>query len=481
MTSPPARSGPPLNWQELIDEARRRADTGDDGALTAALRQARDHIAATAEAAPVPPSAVARTAVAAPPLFTPSTFVKTESLSTGIAPATPLPDAYVTVAEDSPLPAVLRAPGTERQAASGRSQPGSYDGSPQANPTTDKPLLARLGAPLLQAAASPLAQIGAVAIILVGSYLGVSKQITDHAAGTKSLPASVFGVAASLPPDVSNRAIAPLHVSPQAETSRALVSDDGAQALAELAADIPANRDEPASGPSTAAGHQSNHTAGSAPRTAPDDQIATTPGALVPLRDLLDDATPGLAVVIVRGLPPGFSLTGANRGADAGWVIGLDTLATSAIAIPSDAAGHVELQIETIDLAARSIGTRLHRLQIDVPRTNPAPPPERVSVWLAKGRALVAQSDIAAARYLLLAAAEAGEPEAALALAETYDPAALQRASATMAVPDPIRARYWYEAARMAGLVMARDALARMGSVATAPADTAEPRSADAQ
>ena len=59
--------------------------------------------------------------------------------------------------------------------------------------------------------------------------------------------------------------------------------------------------------------------------------------------------------------------------------------------------------------------------------------------------------DIAAARVLLLRAAEARDPKAVLALAETFDPIILERVRAYGVFPDVPSARRWYEKAKEFG------------------------------
>lgn len=70
---------------------------------------------------------------------------------------------------------------------------------------------------------------------------------------------------------------------------------------------------------------------------------------------------------------------------------------------------------------------------------------------LKRGRELIEVGDIASARLLLRRAADAREPQAAFALAGTYDPAVLSRVKAYGIAPDPAMARSWYEKAREFG------------------------------
>jgi hypothetical protein len=89
--------------------------------------------------------------------------------------------------------------------------------------------------------------------------------------------------------------------------------------------------------------------------------------------------------------------------------------------------------------------------------TKPASPipralnPDEIAAFLKRGQELMASGDIAAARVLLLRAAEARDPKAALALAATFDPIILERARAYGVVPDVSSARRWYEKAKEFG------------------------------
>jgi TPR repeat protein len=77
--------------------------------------------------------------------------------------------------------------------------------------------------------------------------------------------------------------------------------------------------------------------------------------------------------------------------------------------------------------------------------------PDAIAAFLERAQELVASGDIAAARVLLLRAAEARDPKAALALAATFDPIILQRIGAYGVVPDVPSARRWYEQAKEFG------------------------------
>jgi TRAP-type uncharacterized transport system substrate-binding protein len=86
--------------------------------------------------------------------------------------------------------------------------------------------------------------------------------------------------------------------------------------------------------------------------------------------------------------------------------------------------------------------------------TSPNPgalPPDEIAAFLKRGQELARSGDIAAARVLLLRAAEARDPIAALTLAATFDPIILERVRASGVVPDVASALRWYEKAEEFG------------------------------
>lgn len=102
----------------------------------------------------------------------------------------------------------------------------------------------------------------------------------------------------------------------------------------------------------------------------------------------------------------------------------------------------------------------------------PAPPvaadlPRRIDQaelanLMKRGRELMDVGDIASARLLLQRAADALEPQAAFALAGTYDPVVLSGVKAYGIAPDPAMARSWYEKAREFGSADAQQRLERL-------------------
>jgi hypothetical protein len=73
--------------------------------------------------------------------------------------------------------------------------------------------------------------------------------------------------------------------------------------------------------------------------------------------------------------------------------------------------------------------------------------PDELGRLINRGEAFLAQGDVSAARLVLLRAAEARDPRAALALGSTFDPNVLKRMGVVGVQADPDQARAWYERA----------------------------------
>ena len=87
---------------------------------------------------------------------------------------------------------------------------------------------------------------------------------------------------------------------------------------------------------------------------------------------------------------------------------------------------------------------------------------EDITVLLKVGKDLIASGDIAAARLTLKRAAEAGDAEAALALASTYDPYVLRELKVYGFPADAAMARAGYEKAKELGSAVAPQRLERL-------------------
>jgi cytoskeletal protein RodZ len=89
-----------------------------------------------------------------------------------------------------------------------------------------------------------------------------------------------------------------------------------------------------------------------------------------------------------------------------------------------------------------------------------APANEVAARWSVQGLVALAKGDLASARQFLTLAADAGDPRAWVALADTYDPAMLSKLGVVGAPGDAQRARDYLVKAASAGLVVAKDRVA---------------------
>ncbi len=216
-------------------------------------------------------------------------------------------------------------------------------------------------------------------------------------------------------------------------------------------------------------------------------QIAGVPGADVPLRLELpaqqnQGAANHLGVIRILGLPPSFSL---NRGfaAVGAWAVSLNDVPTLKLAAPTNFEGTLMLTIELVT----EDNTEPQRWQVQLtlvskpgasPRqptmaalasTSPAAPQEQKPAesigtmkaakplraasraQMDRGKQLLQENDVAAARLIFKRLAESGVAEAAFAMAQTYDPDFLKKIPTAGLQPDLPEARKWYERAAVMG------------------------------
>jgi hypothetical protein len=90
--------------------------------------------------------------------------------------------------------------------------------------------------------------------------------------------------------------------------------------------------------------------------------------------------------------------------------------------------------------------------------------PDEIASAITRANALIASGDLAAARLVLRRPADSGDARAAMALAETYDPAILAKLGVHGVVPDLAMARGWYEKAKQFGATEASQRLELLAS-----------------
>lgn len=161
------------------------------------------------------------------------------------------------------------------------------------------------------------------------------------------------------------------------------------------------------------------------------------------------------ATIMISGLPAGTTLsTGTALGADA-WQVPAGELANAWILPPKDFVGAADVSAE-LRIGDNAVAQRqsIH-LEWIGPPVAAAPTRqldrEEIAMLIGRGRDFIAAGDLAAARLALQRAAEARDPEAALALAATYDPNVLRELKVYGIGGDVELARAWYQKAKEFG------------------------------
>jgi hypothetical protein len=212
-------------------------------------------------------------------------------------------------------------------------------------------------------------------------------------------------------------------------------------------------------------------------------QIQVLPAHLVPRQ----------AFLRIRGLPPTIALSDGHSIAVGAWAVPLSALPRLRIDVPTGTEGSSEITILLVSAdgsvldqakstllvvpqeragATPSASPQASALRME-PERPPAPPVksqlasadrDRALKMLQRGNELIAARDFSAAQHFFKRAAEIGLPEAALALARTFDPGELARLGAVGLRPDPQLARNWYEKARALGSTEADEFLLRLSA-----------------
>jgi hypothetical protein len=210
-------------------------------------------------------------------------------------------------------------------------------------------------------------------------------------------------------------------------------------------------------------------------------------------------APPG-ASIIVRGMLPGSRITAGTQADPTTWLVPVGELTHAAVLPPPNFVGAISLSVDLRQADGRVTDSDVQKLEwsdgsqasampksvsttvINSPSdaeggtvgSGSASPDSNVREQmvspvaaaagsrqlddverenlLRRGRLALENGDISAARLLLQRAAEAGDPQAELALAATFDPAMLGRIGALGASADLEQARAWYQRAADAGV-----------------------------
>jgi TPR repeat protein len=88
--------------------------------------------------------------------------------------------------------------------------------------------------------------------------------------------------------------------------------------------------------------------------------------------------------------------------------------------------------------------------------------PDELASLMQRAKSMLAVGDLMSARLLLERAADGQEAEAALMLAQTYDPDVLGTSDVRNITPEPAKARAWYQKAAQLGSADAQRRLAQL-------------------
>lgn len=225
------------------------------------------------------------------------------------------------------------------------------------------------------------------------------------------------------------------------------------------------------------------------------------------------EALPKNTFMRVKGLPAQTTFSDGHMVSTGTWALPLSSLADLKITVPLAAAGRAELQFAllaidgsilaeakaTLAITAANLGTvpSASKLpgraslspepvlqQPPAPAVRAAPPPavtrvepppapaavpamkpedrERALKLLNRGEDEFTGGDVAGARLLYQRAADAGLPEAAMAMGMTYDPAELARRGVKGLQGDVATARKWYTRAQDLGAPGAAERISRL-------------------
>jgi hypothetical protein len=201
----------------------------------------------------------------------------------------------------------------------------------------------------------------------------------------------------------------------------------------------------------------------------------------LPLSVSVDPST-GREFLVLAGLAAGTRVSAGTPVGDSVWRVSSHDLAGLFLYAPKDFVGVMDTAIDLLSSNQRLLDRRQVRLEwlarkpvlpAVVDRADTAAPkapsiqpidPEQAAILMKRGQDALKTGDIAAARLAFGRVADAGNADAALALAVTYDPGYLARQNVVGVVGDEAKARAWYQRATELGSTEAKNILARMAT-----------------
>ncbi|NJO33746.1 MAG: sel1 repeat family protein [Rhodospirillales bacterium] len=196
-------------------------------------------------------------------------------------------------------------------------------------------------------------------------------------------------------------------------------------------------------------------------------QLQALKPARLPLQIQPEEAQQETFILVLSGLPPKTSLSGAERMGSDSWLLPPNSIGKLDITVPEGAASPMEVGVELRRtngvIAARSkawIVVPLHQRPALGIQANQAVLRELAQ----RGDQLLGRGDVVAARALYERAAEMGSGRAALALGSTFDPNRLWSLGVFGMVGNKERAQRWYMRADQLGHPEAKARLEALGN-----------------
>jgi len=176
------------------------------------------------------------------------------------------------------------------------------------------------------------------------------------------------------------------------------------------------------------------------------------------------------AAVVIEGLLPGSRLSAGRQVGPNTWRLPARELGGAAITPPRGFVGTVDLTLE-LRLRDNTVADRKN-LRLEWSGAPEAKSQTRqldageIAEMVKTGAEYMTNGNIGAARMIFQPAAEAGDPVAAFALAETYDPLVLSKLNATGGITANVGlAQTWYQKAKDLGSVTASERLQRLARI----------------
>ena len=196
--------------------------------------------------------------------------------------------------------------------------------------------------------------------------------------------------------------------------------------------------------------------------------------------DLSVNPSTGHESLVLAGLAAGTRISAGTPVSDSSWRVASRELAGLYLYAPKDFVGVMDTAVDLLSPNERLLDRRemqlewivkkpalppvIDRADLGAPKAPLAQPidPEQAAVLMKRGQDALRTGDIVTARLAFGRVADAGNADAALALATTYDAGYLAKQNVIGVVGDEAKARGWYQRAAELGSTEAKNILAQM-------------------